>query len=309
MQNVTRRAARLTLAALLGAAAAAHAVPMPAFEDPKLAEWARLANAEMERYLANPQGYFAMPAQAGASCELPPEVLSRIIGVRLPGVAMSEEERKVWARTTRGMPGMKPMEYADVVVRPTKAECSDGKPAGSWAGWVEFTMVNNAPGMVIRTRMRKYIEVAVAPDGQRNGAVMERMTQISHTTDWADPATADLMRKNPGPSATSATFVYNEPGQHEATNKGLTLSRVFVSGSHGGADVTTTVTLPIGPKHFKTVMYNGTQKANEFSYKDGRPHGLQVGYPYRTGMGIDVPASSICWENGEQIKTTQCNAN
>ncbi len=228
MQNVTRLAARLGLAALLLVGSAAHAVPMPAFEDPKLAEWARLANAEMERYLANPDGYFALPAQGSATCEVPPEVLSRIIGVRLPGVPMSEEERKIWARTLRGMPGMKPMEYADVVVRPMKADCRDGKPQGAWAGWVEFTMVNNAPGMVIRTRMRKYIEVTVGPDGQRTGPTMERMTQVSTSTEWADPATADLMRKNPAPTATSATFTYNEPGPHEGTSKGLSLMRVFV---------------------------------------------------------------------------------
>ncbi len=309
MQNVTRLAARLGLAALLLGAAGAGAVPMPAFEDPRLAEWARLANAEMERYLANPEGYFALPAQGSATCDVPPEVLSRIIGVRLPGVPMSEEERKAWARTTRGMPGMKPMEYADVVVRPMKAECREGKPqGGAWAGWVEFTMVNNAPGMVIRTRMRKYIDVAVAPDGQRNGAAVERMVQLSHTTEWADPATADMMRKNPAPSATSATFIYNEPGPHEATNKGLTLTRVVVGGAHGGAEVTTMVTLPTGPKRMRMVSYSGTQKAYEFSYKDGRSHGLQTMYPHRTGMGIDVPGSTICWENGEQIKTTQCNA-
>lgn len=308
MQNVTRRAARLLLATLLLGSGAVQAVDMPTFEDPTFAEWARQANAEMERYLANPEGYFALPATGSASCDVPPDVLSRIIGVRLPGVPMSDEERKAWARTTRGMPGMKPMEYADVVVRPMKADCREGKPLGTWAGWVEFTMVNTGPGTVIRSRMRKYIEVAVAPDGQRNGAVMERMVQLGSSTEWADPATADLMRRNPLPSATSATFIFNEPGQHEATNKGLTLTRVFVGGSHGGATVSTTVTVPTGPKRMKFVSYSGTQKAYEFSYKDGRSHGLQTMYPHRTGLGIDVPGSTICWEDGEQIKTTQCNA-
>lgn len=308
MQNVTSRATRLFVAALLLGSGAAQAVTMPAFEDPTLAEWGRLANAEMERYLANPEGYFALPAAGSATCDVPPDVLGRIIGVRLPGVPMSDEERKAWARATRGMPGMKPMEYADVVVRPMKADCRDGKPAGAWAGWVEFTMVNNGPGMVIRTRMRKYIEVTVAADGQRTGPTMERMTQVSSSTEWADPATADLMRKNPPPTATSATFIYNEPGPHEGTTKGLSLMRVAVGGSHGGADVSTTVTLPLGPQRIRQVTWNGTQKAVEYSIKNGRAHGLQTMHPHRTGMGIDVPGSTICWENGEQIKTTQCNA-
>lgn len=306
MHHVTNRAAHLALAASLLAATAAHAVPMPAFDDPKLADWARQANAEMDRYLANPEAYFALPAQAAATCELPPEVMSRILGVRLPGVPMSDEEQRATARVLRGMSGMKPSENADVVVRPMKAECRDGKPAGTWAGWVEYTMVNNGPGMVIRTRMRKYLEAAVGPDGQRTGLALERQTQVSTSTDWADPATADLMRKNPPPASTTATFTFTEP-QGDMV-RSLTLSRVAVAGPHGGVDVSTTVTTPTGPQRLRQVTWNGTQKSAEFGMRNGRPHGLQTLYAHRNGMGLSIPGSTICWENGEQIKTTQCAA-
>ncbi|WP_167772965.1 hypothetical protein [Ramlibacter humi] len=309
MHFVTTPMRHLAAAAILLCTTASQAVEMPTLDDPQFAGWAQQANAEMEKFLRAQDSYFAMPAQGQPfPCEVPPELLSKIIGARLPGVPMSDEEKRAWARTTRDMPGMKPMEFVDVVVRPVQASCKDGKPDGRYAGWVEFTMVNSGLGNIIRTRFRKYIETDVGPEGRRPGLAIERQVQLDASTEWGDPAVAEMMRKNPPPKASSAMFIFNEtlPGK-DAGVRQLSLMRVSVTGPAGYDTITTSLMVPTGPKAWRMVSYNGRQKAYEATYRDGRPHGLQSNYAYRLPNGIQVPASSICWDHGEQIKTTQCN--
>jgi hypothetical protein len=40
--------------------------------------------------------------------------------------------------------------------------------------------------------------------------------------------------------------------------------------------------------------------------KAGKLHGATETFPHRS-MGVDIPASTTCYEDGEQIKTTQCD--
>lgn len=298
----------LAAAAFLLCATASHAVEMPQLDDPQFAAWGQQANAEMEKFLRAQDSYFAMPAQGQAfPCEVSPEVMGKIVGVRLPGVPMSDEEKKIWARTLRGTPGAKPMEYVDVVVRPVQASCKNGKPDGRYAGWVEFTMVNSGYGNIIRTRFRKYVEADVGPQGRLPGMSVERQMQVDSSTEWGDPAVAEMMRKNPAPKGTSAMFIYTETLPNDAGTKQLSLMRVSVTGPAGYDTITTSMMVPTGPKAWRTVSYNGRQKAYEATYREGRPHGLQTNYAYRMPNGVQIPASTICWDNGEQLKTTQCN--
>jgi hypothetical protein len=304
------QSSRLILLAALGTAlllsSQAHAgVELPPLDDPQFVEWAGKATADLERYLADPKGTFAMPAEGKSfPCEVPPDVLSRIIGVRLPGVPPDEDLRKAMARATRGT-GMKPFEFTDVVVRPVEASCKDGKPAGVFKGWVEYTMVNTSATAIQRNRSRKYVETGFADNGERRGLVMERTISLESQTEWTDAAMADMMRKNPVkiPQSTMASFIYTQVNP-DKSHKGLTISHTAMEGDP--PSVSTLLMFPKGPGRWLMVSYDGKQKTMEIPFRNNRMHGPQVHYA-RMYRGIAIPASTVCYDEGEQIKTTNCD--
>ena len=291
-------------AALLLCNTARAGIDAPPVQDPQILDWAGKASAALDAYLANPQATFAMPAEGKSfPCEVPPEVMTRIVGVRLPGVAMEEPERKMWAKILRGQPGAKPMENSDVAIRLVQAECKDGKPAGTVKGWVEYTTTMPSAAYVSSHSWRKYFEASVGPDGTRQGPFAERMLMLRSSMTWSDPAMADLMAKNPSPEARTATFIYTLPLPDKSI-KGVTLTHVAVAGTPPTA--TLAVMEPEGPGRWKMVSYNGKVKEWEVPMRNGRMHGKQIQYP-RTFSGVQIPGSMICWDDGEQIKTTQCD--
>jgi hypothetical protein len=292
-------------AALAIATSARAGAELPPLDDPQFVEWAGKASADLERYLADPKGTFTMPAEGQSfPCAVSPDVMSRIIGVHLPGAAPDEDLRKALARATRGT-GMKPFEFTDIVVRPVQASCKEGKPAGMFKGWVEFTILNTTAMAVQRNRMRKYVETDFAENGERRGVVVERTITLEAQTEWTDPAMADMMRKNPVkvPTATTASFIYVQVNP-DKSHKGLTLSHTAMGGD--APSVSTTLVLPKGPGRWLMVSYDGKQKTMEIPFRNNRMHGPQVHYA-RMYRGVAIPASTVCYDEGEQIKTTNCD--
>jgi hypothetical protein len=286
---------------LLLASAVAPAVEVPELEEP-FGGWARSAAAEMDRFIAGPGSMFAMPpASQAVRCEASPAALSAALGIRLPGVAVDAAEAKLWASIGRGMKdGSRPTEYVDVVIRPVKATCADGRIEGPFSAWVEYTMVNSGAGVEMRGRYLKHVETTLV-DGQRKGVTVERSLQLDTSMSFKDPAVAEMMRKNPPPKGQIAMFVWAE----DDGAKSLHLMRQSMPPPMG-VNLLTTVNRPTGNGRWESVSYIARTKVYVTRTKSGKMHGLQEVLPHRT-QGVEVPASSTCYEDGEQIKTTQCD--
>lgn len=283
----------------------AFAIDLPQVEDPQIAEWVRRGGEEIDRYLADPTGSFALPAQRQPwPCELSPEALGKVLGIRMPGVSPSEEERRAMAVASRNM-GMKegavkPVDYQDVQVWPVKAACVKGKLDGDVQAWVEYTMVNDSVAAVMRNRHRKFVQAQVVQGEPK--VLLQKFVQLSQETRYADPAVDEMMRKRPTRVETMS-FIASTPG--DANPRSLQMTRTQVFGAAPITSLTTFVTRPLGGNRSEMVHYYNTIKAGVTPMKNGKPHGLAVRYPYSTGLW-NVPGGQTCWDEGEEIKTTQC---
>jgi hypothetical protein len=293
--------------AFFAAAGAQAALDLPQTDDPQVNQWIRAAGAEVERFLADPQGSFALPAESKPwPCEVPPATLTKVFGTRIPGTPQSDEEKRAWANAARGMKDgfVKQTDHEDVRIWPVKASCADGKLDGEVQAWIEFTLVSDSNAFVSRTRFRKFVQVNMAA-GERKGLGSSRMLQLSAETRWNDPATQDMMNRNPSPKAelVQAAVDWAEGAQQP---KSAQVQRIHVGGRAAMTTLTTTVYRPLPGNRAEMLMYRGPVKIASTQYKNGRYHGLSVRYPYSTGQ-YNVPGGQTCYDDGEEVKTTQCN--
>lgn len=298
----------LACAAALSAAGATHAaLDLPQTDDAQINQWIRTAGAEVERALADPQGSFALPAEAKPwPCEVPPATLTQVFGTRIPGTPQSEDEKRAWADVARGTKDgfVKQTDHEDVRIWPVKAACANGKLDGEVQAWIEFTLVNDSTAMVMRTRFRKFVQVNMVA-GERKGLGASRSLQLSSETRWRDPATQDLMNRNPPPRADSLLAAM-EWVEGPRQSKSAQVQYIHTGGRAPMTTISTTVNRPLPGNRAEMLMYRGSVKIASTQFKNGRYHGLSIRYPYSTGL-FNVPGGQTCYEDGEEVKTTQCN--
>jgi len=302
----------LPLACLLLACTLSPAIAMDlpaAPDDPQSRDSLQQARVMFER--TQTASFLDMPAQAQPwPCAVSELQLRRWTSpMALGDDEIDEKSSKIQAKIVRGAGmgrGEMKTSIGDVRHAPIVASCKDGKLDGVLEFVIEFTRSTDMPTMRMDMRMRTRVHVQVAA-GESNPSAGQSTAsiQLSQRNTFKDPATQALMQKNPAPElklilATHSVAVGSDPSNgYSAT---ITQTRI----GNGPAEWSTLLTQPTGPTSMVTTMYVGSKVWNVTRTRNGLPHGEMKTYPI-VKAGLQMPGSTRCYENGEEIKTAQCD--
>ncbi len=194
----------------------------------------------------------------------------------------------------------------DVRYAPIAASCKNGKLDGALEFVLESTRITDMPVVVIEMRSRSRIRLMLSGGLPIMQAPMSEATlELSDKTRYKDAATQAMMDKDPSAASKTISASYTQPVNADVGYSAVILD---IQTGHSGHEWMTLLNRPTGPKSMELSHYRGSQLWMRSHTKNGRSHGEHRTYPAVFG-GVTVPGSTQCYEDGEQIKTTQCNVN
>lgn len=298
------RSFRIDLLALVLCTFAAPALSADQFpappEDPRLAEAFTQARALLAKSLA--PGYTDMPDTAKPwPCAVPD------LEIRKLGGALSDEELKNLVpetKTLRRAAGNMKTSIRDVRYAPVSATCKDGKLDGPLEFVIEFTRVMDSFKYIMEAGYRMRISTRMKSGKPAAGAPNAQSTlQISQKTKFKNPAEEEQMAKHflANPFKKSLSVNYAVPGKVG----GMTdFYSVAINDNRSGGWMTI-LSRPTGPGRVASSMYDGAALSMTTSMKNYKSHGEFRIYE-TTPDGKSVLKSTQCYEDGEQIMTTDC---
>lgn len=306
---------RLPLAALtliplaLSSALAAAAELPPPPQDPRLAQTFAQAQELLAR--ASASGYMDLPAQPQAwPCAIDELKLRKLVG------AVSSAEQDAKARRTARLAyadvGMRDSDLqtaiSDVRLVPIAAQCKDGQLDGPLEFMLESAQTLDMPATTTEMRSRiRYQGVMAA--GER---VLAAPIQVAHwtyatKTTFKDAATRKLMDSVKTPEVRSLSASMSLPQDADAAHA----TTIIETHMDSQREWMTVFNRPTGPRRMEMTNYRGATLWKRQAMKNGLPHGVTQAFPFQVGSGasaVTIPGSLKCYEDGEEIKTTQCTA-
>jgi len=300
-----RHTVAIVLAAATWQVQAIELPPTPT--DPRVADTFEQARVVYNR--AESPGYMDMPADAKPwPCAVTELQLRRWVGyMALNDTDLDEKARKANVAAFRAS-GMSADELKttirDVRHAPLVATCKDGKLDGPLEFVLEYTRVLDMSVAIMETRTRARMVMQLA-NGEKvaTAPVTSNTLQLSSKSTYKDPAVEAMMQKTKPPQASMRMAIASAPlNEDEGYSAVITETR---TGS-GPIEWMTVLAQPTGPKRMETRTYRGSALWTIARIKNQRMHGEQKTFP-TSFNGVPVPGGSQCFEDGEQIKTTQCD--
>lgn len=305
------RLLRSTLLSVIiaGASSTVFAAPnLPRLDDPQLQGFLNTIKTEYEQYLSNGNQHFVRPSEAKPwPCKLTTEQLNKIAGtVNSDDDPVKKREFINSARSSHTEPIK--VVFANQNFYPVQATCKAGKLEGPVDFWVEYDMTNIGPALSLAYHNLSHVRFT-AKNGNPIGLVLKDNDMLKQVTTYNDPATAEMMSKQPKHNTLSVSFSaswVNEPlVSPEPT---VTLSHVDLD-SNGKVKLYVNTVRPFGGNRHEVTKYgffgDSTHKDSTTLYKDGKQHGPQISYSGMMGT-YPVPGSQTCWEDGEKIMANPC---
>ena len=291
--------------ALLSPAMAIELPPPPA--EPPLNVAMGQARAAFEK--ATRAGVMDMPGGSPVwPCTVSELQLRRWTGhLALADDEQDDKARKAAAKAYRAS-GMRAADMKttirDVRHAPIVANCKDNKLDGPLEFMIEYTRVLDTPEMRMESRTRTRMQLTVANGETLPAAPYTALSiQLSQKNTFTDASIEALMQKNrqPAVSLTMAAHIIpvNADIGHSAV---ITETRV----GNGPREWMTVVSQPTGPHSVISTSYRGSALWMVTRTKNSQLHGEMRTYP-AVFSGVQVPGTTRCYEDGEEIKTTQCN--
>jgi hypothetical protein len=297
----------LKLAAFIVTACAVtgvQAADLPTLQDAHAAAVLGKAEALLEK--AGTSGYLDMP-EGGKPWPCPVTSLQlRKLGNLLNDDERDDKTKKTMERMYNDA-GMKSSDLKssvkNVSYAPIVATCKDGKLDGELEFVMEATRVMEMPTATTESTSRtRYLFTMSAGKLVETAPSTQASTQVSMAMTYKDPKIQELVGKNRLPQIKSVTATYVEPVDKDTsyvaaiteTRKGF-FSKEYV----------TSLMLPTGPKRMESRSYRGAELFTVMHWKNGKMHGESRTYPFTVG-GYSAPGSTVCYEDGEVIKTTNC---
>lgn len=307
--------ARLARAGLLaaifaGVSSTVFAAPtLPRLDDPQLQGFLDTLKAEYEQYLSSGNPHLVRPSEAKPwPCKLTPAQLNKLAGtVNSDDDPAKKREFVNSARAYHTEPIR--VVYTNQIFYPVQATCKAGKLEGPVDFWVEYDMTTIAPSTFSATNhLLSHIRFT-AKNGNPIGLVLNNNELLKRDTTYNNPATAEMMSKQPKHNTLSVSFNaswVNEPPVSPEPAVGL--SHVDLD-SNGKVKLTVNAVRPFGGNRHEVTRYgffgDSTHKDSSTLYKDGKQHGPQISYPGMMGT-FPTPGSQTCWEEGEKIMADPC---
>jgi hypothetical protein len=279
----------------------------PAPADPQLNAAMNQARAAFEKISTN--GFMEMPRDNRAwPCTVSELQLRRWTGhMALADDEQDEKARKAAVKAYRAS-GMAAGELKttirDVRHVPIAANCKDNQLDGPLEFMIEYTRSIDTPTLRMESRTRTRMLLTVA-----NGATLPAAAhpatsiQLSQKNTFKDPATEAMMQKVKQPEIGMALAAHVIPVSADTGYSAvITETRV----GNGPREWMTVVSQPTGPQGMVSTSYRGSALWMVMRMKNSQMHGEMRTYP-ATFSGVQVPGTTRCYEDGEEIKTTQCN--
>lgn len=295
---------RSTFVALLSLPSG-YAMALPVPQEPQLQPLMAAVSAEFQQYLANPVALTAPKEAQPWPCAVSQAELDVFANtVDSDNDPVTKAELVNDARAS-GMPPSK-TTYFNKVVTPVRAQCQGGKLSGPVEFWIEYDQTISSTQLTLKYRNLVRVR-ANARDGKPDGPVLHTGAGLSQQTEFADPATAEMMAKQPKPKITNAFFVAFTPAG-QAPKASVATSRIVVDGS---LSVTTHTRFSRQDGQVVEDGYGAFGRPEHHDYRklrrNGKLHGPQQTFAGKMG-DFAIPASTVCWQEGEKVLTNICPA-
>lgn len=281
------------------------AMALPAMKDAPLQPLMAAASAEFQRYVANPVA-LAAPRDAPA---WPCPVSQAELDV-FAGTVDSDHDPVVKAELlndarSSGMPPSK-LVYANKVVTPVRAQCEAGKLSGPIEFWVEYEQTIASTQLTLKYHNLVRVR-ANALKGQPDGPVVVTGTTLSQQTEYADPATAQMMAAQAKPKISTVFFMAFTPAG-PAPKTSVAISRTVIDGKLF-VSTRTRFSRPDGQVVEDGYgAFGGPEHHDSRTLRrNGKLHGPQHTFAGMMGQ-FPIPASTACWQEGEKVLTNSCPA-
>ncbi len=286
----------------------AKAIDLPAPPaDPKLQASLLQAKATFDRI--GTAGFMDMPTEARPwPCAVSELQLRRWTGyLALTDNEQEEKTRKSVTKAFRaagmGASEMK-ISIQDVRHAPIVANCKDDKLDGPLEFMIEYTRTTDMATMRMETRTRARMQLTVAAGASvATAAVGSATIQLAQKNTFKDPATDALMKKSGQPKISLSLASYVIPVNAD-TGYSAVITETQIG--NGAREWMTMLTQPTGPASVIATSFRGNALWTVSRMKNGQRHGETRTYPANFS-GTLVPGGMQCYEDGEEIKTTQCD--
>ncbi len=193
---------------------------------------------------------------------------------------------------------------SDVRFAPLAGGCKDGTLEGPVEFVVEFTRTTAMSSVTMAQRYRDRTRAITNKGEAAIGQPQTRaLLQLSSSTRYNDPATEAMMQKQPKVKSEQLIVQASQPLSRVVGH----LAQISLATTTGMAPMwMTTLSQPIGPQSVESYMYWGAQPQMVTRVKNLLQHGEQRHFPF-TMNGLPIPGKVQCFEEGEEIKTTQCD--
>lgn len=193
---------------------------------------------------------------------------------------------------------------SDVRFAPLSGSCKDGKLEGPVEFVVEYTSTSTSNGIDMVSRYRDRTRVIASQGEAAIGQPQSRATlQIANSMRYHDPVTEEMMKKTP---KVKSEQIIVQAAQPLSRAVGHT-AQISLAKTTGMEPMWMTIlSQPTGPQSVESYIYWGTQLHMITRVKNLLPHGEQRHFPI-TMNGYPVPGKVECFDEGEEIKTTQCD--
>ena len=227
---------------------------------------------------------------------------------RLGGVVRQDDEAtiKSYARIARqaGMlPGsLKPPQFTIKQMHLVKAQCKAGKLDGEIEGWLDYDMVMDNPINTSTTSYRTHFKAFYTSGKPSYDSNVTARWQSGSKSTFKDPATEKMMSANKQPQISLAIFGADSPQAN--------ISAMFMTMDGKSKLTTTVVDIESPPPKMRSTMtmYQRAQLISESKMRNGQQHGWMIMHPHTDMMlGIPIPGSKTCFEEGELIKSNTCD--
>jgi hypothetical protein len=272
---------------------------------PKLQPQLNAAASEFTAARNNLQQRFAWPT--GVSAPMPCEGVTTELH-RLGGVIPQDDEttKKAYARAAR-QAGMvagasKPPQFIARQLHIVKAQCQQGKLDGEVEGWLDYDMILDSDAVLMVTNYRTHFKARYETGKPRHQHNLSARWQIGSKNTYKDPATEKLMAGMKSPNIQVAIFA------SDSDHANISVMYMVMNGK--SSLKTTVVDIESLPPKLRTTMrmYQLAQLTSEGRMRDGHYHGWMTMYPHTDMMlGVQIPGSKTCYDEGEMIKSNTCD--
>lgn len=282
-----------------------QAMALPALNEPVLQPLMAAVSTEFQQHAAQPAALAApkdTPAWPCAVSEAELDVFASTVDSDKDPVAKAELLND--ARSS-GIPPSR-ITYTNKVVTPVRAQCEAGKLSGPLEFWVEYDQT--VASSMLTLKYHNLVRVrATARAGQPEGSVLVTGTTLSQQTEYADRATADMMAAQPKPRISTVFFMaFTAPGS--APKASVATARTTVDGTLT-VSTRTRFSRPDGQviEDGYGVFGGPAHHDSRTLRRNGKLHGPQQTFAGMMGT-FPIPASTVCWQDGEKVLTNSCPA-